>query len=99
MRAIIVDAVTGKPLWRAKECASYCGIAATTWRRYVKDNRAPSAVAYLDCTPLWDPEEVRLWHETRPGSPVPRSPVPGVAVPGVVGPEGDGVGGAWEPGV
>lgn len=78
MRAIIVDAATGKPLWRSKECASHCGISPTTWRRYVADHRAPSPVAYLDCTPLWDPEEVRVWQEKRPGSPVPRSPAGGM---------------------
>lgn len=70
MRPVITDADTGRELWRTSDCTDHCGIVTRTWSSYVAHGRAPSPVAHLDArTPLWDADEVRTWHEARPGSP------------------------------
>nr|WP_255716731.1 hypothetical protein [Corynebacterium sp. ACRPR] len=65
-------------MWTVNQCAEHCGITATTWRSYRKrgaTHPSPRPVARLDGrTPLWDADEVRAWHESRPGSPVRNAP-------------------------
>ena len=69
MKPTIVDADTGKELWRVAECAEHGGVSPSTWRSYMRPGlSAPAAVAHLDArTPLWDAEQVRAWHAARPG--------------------------------
>ena len=71
MIPIITDKVTGRELWRVKECATHCGIKPSTWTTYSAQGRTPTPVGHFDQrTPLWDAEEVKAWHTARPGSPV-----------------------------
>lgn len=75
MTPTIIDERTGRILWRVKECASYCGIRPSTWTTYAAQGRTPAAVCHLDKrTPLWDSEEIKTWHASRPGSPVQNHP-------------------------
>lgn len=78
MRLHITDVDTGRELWTVHQCAEHCDITATTWRSYRSRgtlNPSPEPVARLDGrTPLWDADEVREWHASRPGSPVRNSP-------------------------
>lgn len=75
MNPVITDLDTGHILWRGVDCATHVGIQPNTWRTYVSTGRAPQPVASLgDRMPLWDANEVRKWHDTRPGSPVTGAP-------------------------
>lgn len=75
MKLAIIDQDTGNIMWRAVDCADYCGVRVTTWNGYVAAGRTPKPVAHLDKrTPVWDPEEIRAWHANRPGSPVKNHP-------------------------
>ncbi|MFI5505761.1 hypothetical protein ACFLIN_10565 [Corynebacterium kutscheri] len=63
MHPIIIDKNTGKELWISQQCAAYCGITTNAWSNYKSTGRIPEPVAViLGKTPLWDPEEVKLWH-------------------------------------
>lgn len=67
MIPIILDSDTGRVLWRSSECADHCRLVLRTWSSYVSHNRAPAPVGHLDArTPLWDAEEVKTWHASRP---------------------------------
>ena len=78
MKLRITDTETGRELWTISQCAKHCGITATTWRGYRSrsaQNTSPKPVARLDGrTPLWDADEVREWHASRPGSPARNAP-------------------------
>lgn len=67
MKPIVVDLDTGAELWRTADCAAYCGISEATWRSYVRNGYPPESVASLGKLPLWDAEEVRMWHGSRRG--------------------------------
>lgn len=70
MKPTIIDTDTSRVLWRTTDCATYCGITSDTWANYNANGRTPPVVARLDKrTPLWDAEEVKCWHNQRPGSP------------------------------
>ena len=74
MKPIIIDQDTGAVLWRIADCASWCNITPGSWRVYAAQQRTPAQVGELDHrTPLWDAEEVKSWHASRPGSPVKNS--------------------------
>lgn len=74
MTPIIIDADTGRELWRIADCAAWCGIRASTWRQYTAAGRVPTPGGQLGKTPLWNAEEVKTWHANRPGSPVRNHP-------------------------
>lgn len=75
MHPTIIDKDTGRELWRAADCADYCGISTGSWRTYNSSGRTPAQVADLgQRMPLWDAEQVKAWHAARPGSPVPGAP-------------------------
>ncbi|OSQ14682.1 helix-turn-helix transcriptional regulator [Corynebacterium diphtheriae] len=75
MHPIITDKDTGRELWRVADCATHVGITPRTWTNYAANHRTPAPVAHLDGrTPLWDAEEVKTWHASRPGSPVKNHP-------------------------
>lgn len=70
MQPKIIDADTGKELWRTTECAAHCGITPRTWASYYANKRTPAPVAMLDGrSALWLAEDIKLWHAARPGSP------------------------------
>ncbi|AJE32528.1 hypothetical protein B842_03375 [Corynebacterium humireducens NBRC 106098 = DSM 45392] len=69
MRPTIIDADTGRTLWRVADCAAHCGISDATWRSYARKNMPPPPVAHLDPRiPLWDAQAVQDWHAGRPGA-------------------------------
>ena len=75
MRPTIIETDTGRELWRVTDCATHVGITPRTWTNYVANHRTPEPVAHLDGrTPLWDAEEIKTWHQNRPGSPVKNHP-------------------------
>lgn len=75
VKPIVTDEHTGKRLWRGDDCAEYCGISPSTWRRYSSYDLCPQPIGVLGARmPLWDAEEVKAWHAARPGSPVKNSP-------------------------
>lgn len=75
MTPTIIDADTGRVLWRNIDCASHCGISSGAWTNYVANGRTPKPVAKLDGkTNLFDAEEIKAWHANRPGSPVKNHP-------------------------
>lgn len=41
MRPTIIDADTGRTLWRVTDCATHCGISDATWRSYARKNMPP----------------------------------------------------------
>jgi hypothetical protein len=68
MTPVITDQDTGRELWTAQQCATHCQAAAGTWRAYVNRNNAPKPISEIDSrTPLWDAQQVREWHSSRPG--------------------------------
>ncbi|MBK4151020.1 hypothetical protein GWO60_06665 [Corynebacterium macginleyi] len=70
MQPKIIDADTGKELWRTTECAAHCGITPRTWASYHANKRTPAPVAMLDGrSALWLAEDIKRWHAARPGSP------------------------------
>lgn len=70
MQPKIIDAETGKELWRAVECAKHCDITTRTWANYYANGRTPDPVAMLDGrSALWFAEDIKHWHANRPGSP------------------------------
>lgn len=54
--------------WTASDCASYLGIARSTWTAYVSRGQAPSHDRMFGRSPCWRPETVRQWATTRPRS-------------------------------
>ena len=75
IQPIIIDKTTGNELWTATQCADHCTINTSTWRGYVNHRHSPQPVGHLDKrTPLWNAAEVKAWHTTRPGSPIPNHP-------------------------
>lgn len=67
MKPIVIDSDTGRELWRGQQCAEHCEVTPTTWRSYVRKDMPPPVVAHLDDrTPLWDAEDIRVWHAGRP---------------------------------
>lgn len=71
MTPIIIDQDTGRRLWNSTECADYIGVSARTWANYHANKRTPEPVAvWGKSAPLWDAEEVKVWHAHRPGSPI-----------------------------
>lgn len=67
MWPVIMDADTGRVLWRTADCAEFCGLTIRTWGAYAARGQCPASVIHLDArTPLWDAEEVRQWHAARP---------------------------------
>lgn len=75
MNPIIIDKDTGRELWPGAQCARYIGVTPPTWRNYSANGRTPAFVAtLLGNIRLWDAEEVKAWHDSRPGSPVPNHP-------------------------
>lgn len=67
-KPVIVDEVTGEPLWLAVHCAEYVNVTAVTWRNYPKIMGAPQPVGKLPGTrsPLWSSKAVKEWHASRP---------------------------------
>ena len=56
--------------WTADQCATHAEITTSTWRDYVADGRAPTALPGYDPDTgrkTWDPATVRTWHAQRPG--------------------------------
>jgi hypothetical protein len=56
--------------WTAEQCAAHAGITTSTWRDYVADDRAPTALPGYDPDTgrkTWDPTTVRTWQAHRPG--------------------------------
>lgn len=55
--------------WTVRDCAEHLGICESTWRGYVarSDADAPTPIARIGATPLWDPQEVADWNNRRPG--------------------------------
>lgn len=73
----IINTDTGHELWTASQCATHCGVTNATWNSYVNKHFAPPISEQLNQrTPLWDAEEVKVWHANRPGSPVRNAPKP-----------------------
>ena len=67
MQIVAVDLESGRHLWTAAQCSAHCGVAKSTFAAYATRGQAPSVVARFDGrTPLWDAEEVKAWHATRP---------------------------------
>lgn len=56
-------------LWTVAECAEHIGVSTSTWRSYVAraDNDCPPPISHIGSTPVWDPEQVKRWHQNRPG--------------------------------
>lgn len=78
MRPVIIDADTGRELWRNIDCAGHCGVTVKTWTNYVANGRTPAPVAQLDGkTNLWFADDIKTWHANRPGSPIPGAPTTG----------------------
>lgn len=64
---VAVDVDTGRHLWTAAQCAEHCGVNKPTFAAYAARGTAPGVCARFDGrTPLWDAEEVRAWHASRP---------------------------------
>ena len=63
----IVDIMGAK--LRAAEVAELLGVSETTFRAYVSKQFAPQSVGRDPQTGvlLWDRDEIRQWHENRPG--------------------------------
>lgn len=75
MTPTIIDKDTGRELWLGEDCASFIGVSPATWRTYSANGRTPAHVAtILGNSRLWDADEVREWHASRPGSPVRNAP-------------------------
>ena len=53
--------------WIRSECADHVGVTPSTWSAYVTRHQAPQPIRRIGATPVWDAEEVRQWHATRPG--------------------------------
>ena len=71
MHPIIIDEDTGRRLFNTQECANHIGVTPRTWANYHANNRTPTPVAtWGKSAPLWDAEEVKHWHNNRPGSPI-----------------------------
>lgn len=78
MHPIIIDEDTGRRLFNTQECANHIGVTPRTWANYHANNRTPTPVAtWGKSAPLWDAEEIKQWHNNRPGSPIKkRNPKP-----------------------
>ncbi len=52
--------------WTAEDCASYLGIASSTWRAYVSREQAPAPDRMFGRSPAWRPATVKAWEADRP---------------------------------
>ncbi len=66
MNPVIIDQVSGVELWTASQCADYSGTARGTFTSYAGRGRAPLPVTKLHGLTLWNSNDVKEWHETRP---------------------------------
>lgn len=64
----------GTLLWTVSKVCEHIGVAKTTFTSYVSKRVAPQPAFAIERTRLWDAEEIKAWHATRPGSPVPNAP-------------------------
>lgn len=64
---------TAATWWHVADCADYCGITASTWRKYVSQGHAPAPDDPDDDrppnrrSPRWHPATVTSWHTGRLG--------------------------------
>ncbi|MDP3889838.1 AlpA family transcriptional regulator [Nocardioides sp.] len=49
------------------QAAAIVGVNRDTWFGYVAREQAPKPVRRIGRTPLWDEDEVKTWHQNRPG--------------------------------
>ena len=60
------------------EAAASIGVTAATWSGYVSRGFAPAPTEVVGRTPLWDPDVVQQWHQSRPGTGRARKGDPGL---------------------
>ena len=55
--------------WTAEDCATYLGIAGSTWRAYVSREQAPQPERMFGRSPAWRPATIKAWAADRPHQP------------------------------